>query len=53
MLYLLQRLILSLVGAGGVLFVFIIELPQLFNSQKIIQQYNKGIMKRLLKEISR
>jgi hypothetical protein len=40
-----------LCGAGLVLLVLIIELPQLFNSQKIIHQYNNQVMKRLLKQI--
>lgn len=48
MQYLLHRLILPLVGAGVVLLV--IELPQLFHSQKIIHQYNNKPMKRLLKK---
>ncbi len=50
MQYLLHRLILPLVGAGVVLLVFVIELPQLFHSQKIIHQYNNKPMKRLLKK---
>jgi hypothetical protein len=41
-----------LLGGGVILLVFIIELPQLFNSQKIIHQYNNHLMKRLLKQIS-
>jgi len=41
-----------LLGAGVILLVFIIELPQLFNSQQIIHQYNNGVMKRLLKQVS-
>ena len=40
-----------LFGGGIILFVFIIELPQLFNSQKIIHQYNNQLMKSLLKQI--
>ena len=35
-----------LLGAGAILIVFIIELPQLFNSQQIIHQYNNDLMKR-------
>ena len=41
-----------LLGAGAILLVFIIELPQLFNSQQIIHQYNNDVMKRLLKQVS-
>lgn len=41
-----------LLGAGVILLVFIIELPQLFNSQQIIHQYNNDVMKRLLKQVS-
>lgn len=41
-----------LLGAGIILLVFIIELPQLFNSQQIIHQYNNDVMKRLLKQVS-
>jgi len=42
----------SLLGAGVIFLVFIIELPQLFNSQKIIHQFNNDVMKRLLKQVS-
>ena len=42
----------ALLGAGVILLVFIIELPQLFNSQQIIHQYNNDVMKRLLKQVS-
>ena len=41
-----------LLGAGVILLVFIIELPQLFNSQQIIHQHNNDVMKRLLKQVS-
>lgn len=41
-----------LLGSGVILLVFIIELPQLFNSQQIIHQYNNDVMKRLLKQVS-
>ncbi|PKI12822.1 hypothetical protein [Colwellia sp. 12G3] len=44
--------LLPLLGGGMVLLVFIIELPQLFNSQKIIHHYNNQLMKKLLKEVS-
>lgn len=39
---------------GGILIslVFIIELPQLFNSQKIVHHYNNLLMKRLLNKVS-
>ena len=44
--------LLPLLGGGLILLVFIVELPQLFNSQKIIHQYNNQLMKRLLNDIS-
>ncbi len=44
--------LMPFVGAGMVLLVFIIELPQLFNSQKIIHRYNNQLMKRLFREVS-
>ncbi|PKG83874.1 hypothetical protein CXF85_10280 [Colwellia sp. 75C3] len=44
--------LLPLLGGGLVLLIFIIELPQLFNSQKIIHRYNNQLMKRLLKDVS-
>lgn len=40
----------TLFGAGLIAFVFIIELPQLFNSEKIIYHYNNQLMKNLLKQ---
>jgi TM2 domain-containing membrane protein YozV len=39
---------LSLLGAALVVFVFAIELPQLFNSENVIHDYNNQVMKRLL-----
>ncbi|KGJ89047.1 TM2 domain-containing protein [Colwellia psychrerythraea] len=39
-------------GGLMILLVFIIELPQLFNSQQIIHQYNNQLMQRLLKQVS-
>lgn len=44
--------LLPLFGGVMILLIFIIELPQLFNSQKIIHQYNNEIMKRLIKQVS-
>lgn len=40
----------TLIGAVLVAFVFIIELPQLFNSEKIIYQYNNQLMRNILKQ---
>jgi TM2 domain-containing membrane protein YozV len=40
----------TLVGAALILFVFIIELPQLFYSQNVIHRYNNQLMKRILKQ---
>ncbi len=40
----------SLLGAVFILFIFIIELPQLFNSENIIYSYNNQLMKKLLKQ---
>lgn len=45
-------LLLLLLGGAMILLVFLIELPQLFNSQNIIHSYNNQLMKRLLKEVS-
>ena len=45
--------IFTLVGIALILFVFIIELPQLFNSENIICSYNNQLMKRLLKQFDR
>lgn len=47
-------LTLSSVIFGGSLIaiVFIIELPQLFNSQRIIHRYNNDLMKSLLNQVS-
>ncbi len=44
--------ILSLLGLALILVVFVIELPQLFNSQKIIYQYNNQVMRRLLRQLN-
>lgn len=44
--------LLPLLGGGMVLLVFMIELPQLFNSQQVIHQYNNQLMQRLLKQVS-
>jgi hypothetical protein len=41
-----------LIGGGLVLFVFIIELPQLFNSEKIVHIHNNQLIKSLLKQVS-
>jgi TM2 domain-containing membrane protein YozV len=41
-----------LIGGGLVLFVFIIELPQLFNSEKIVHIHNNLLIKSLLKQVS-
>ena len=41
-----------LLGGGLILLVFIIELPQLFNSQNIVHHYNNQLMKSLLKQVS-
>jgi hypothetical protein len=38
-------------GAILIALVFVIELPQLFNSQSIIHHYNNQLMKRLLKQV--
>jgi len=40
----------TLAGSALILFVFIIELPQLFNSQNVIHRYNNQLMKELLKQ---
>ncbi len=42
----------SLIGGLMILLVFMIELPQLFNSQKIIHCYNNQLMRTLLKQVS-
>ena len=39
---------LSLLGAALIIFVFVIELPQLFNSENVIHDYNNQVMKSLL-----
>jgi len=39
-------------GAVLIALVLVIELPQLFNSQKIIHHYNNQLMKRLLKQVN-
>ena len=43
--------ILPWLGAMVILAVFIIEVPQLFNSQKIVHQYNNQVMKTLIKKV--
>jgi len=40
------------IGFGVLFFVFIIELPQLLNSQNIIHQYNNQLMRNLIEQIS-
>jgi len=42
--------IFSPLGLALILVVFAVELPQLFNSQKIIYHYNSQIMRRLLQQ---
>ncbi|MCW8831822.1 MAG: TM2 domain-containing protein [Colwellia sp.] len=42
----------SLLGLALVLAVFIIELPQLLNSQNIIYHYNNQLMRRLLQQFN-
>lgn len=42
--------IFTLFGAVLILLVFIIELPQLFNSENIVKNYNNRLMKRLLEQ---
>lgn len=44
--------ILSFLGLALIVVVFVIELPQLFNSQKIIYQYNNQLMRRLLQQFN-
>lgn len=41
-----------LLGGALILLVFIIELPQLFNSENIIHSYNNQLMKALLKQVN-
>ncbi len=41
-----------LIGGGLVVFVFVIELPQLFSSEKIVHIHNNQLMKRLIKQVS-
>ena len=43
--------LLPLVGGAMIVSVFLLELPQLFNSQKIIHQYNNDVMKRSLSQV--
>ena len=43
--------VLPIAGGVMILFIFLLELPQLFNSQKIIHQYNNDVMKRLLNQV--
>jgi len=42
----------AIFGSILIALVFIIELPQLFNSQKIIHRHNNQLMKSLLKQVS-
>ncbi len=44
--------IFSIIGLALIIFVLIIELPQLFNSQNIIYQYNNQLMRRLLQQLT-
>ncbi len=45
--------VFSIIGLAVVLFVLIIELPQLFNSQNIIHQYNNQLMRQLLQQLNK
>lgn len=45
--------VFTLVGVVLILSVFIIELPQLFNSENVIHSYNNQQMKRLLQQFER
>ncbi|MCI2285123.1 TM2 domain-containing protein [Colwellia sp. MSW7] len=38
----------ALYGMALIIFVFLIELPQLFNSENVISQYNNELIKKLL-----
>ena len=38
------------VGIVLILVIFVIELPQLFNSENVVHRYNNGVMKSLLKQ---
>ncbi|MGV2873900.1 TM2 domain-containing protein [Colwellia sp. E150_009] len=40
----------TLFGAALILFVFFIELPQLFNSENVVTHYNNQLMKNLLRQ---
>jgi len=42
----------SIVGITFIILTIIIELPQLFNSEKIIYAYNNQLMKTLLKQVT-
>lgn len=42
----------SIVGITFIVLTIIIELPQLFNSEKIIYAYNNQLMKALLKQVT-
>lgn len=44
--------VFSLLGLALILLVFIVELPQLFNSQNIIYRYNNQLMRRLLQQFN-
>lgn len=41
-----------LIGIAVVAFVFVIELPQLFNSERIIYRYNNQLMRSILKQLN-
>ncbi len=42
----------ALFGGVSIALVLIIELPQLFNSEKIVHRYNNEVMKTLLKQVN-
>jgi TM2 domain-containing membrane protein YozV len=44
--------VFTVIGVSLILFIFIIELPQLFNSENIIHRYNNQLMKKLLKQFN-
>ncbi|WP_404341838.1 TM2 domain-containing protein [Pseudoalteromonas mariniglutinosa] len=50
-LMLIGLLLIESVGLLLILLVFLIELPQLFNSQQIVHAYNNRVMKTLLHEL--
>jgi len=43
--------ILTLFGAALILLVFIVELPQLFNSENIVKSYNNQLMRGILENM--